>query len=68
MARDWFLAIRWLAVILLTLTWATISWCQLAIEGPQATYDGQNVSAVDLIANPHRDVEPLRSLLLQKAG
>jgi outer membrane protein assembly factor BamA len=57
---------RWLAFILLP--WATLSWGQLTIEGPQATYDGQNVSAVDLIANPHRDVEPLRALVLQKAG
>jgi outer membrane protein insertion porin family len=57
---------RWLAVILLL--WATIGWAQLTIQGPQPTYDGQNVSAVDLIANPHRDVEPLRPLVQQKAG
>jgi outer membrane protein insertion porin family len=63
---DWFLAMRWLAVILLL--WATISWAQLTIQGPEPTYNGQNVSAVDLIANPHRDVAPLRSLVLQKAG
>jgi outer membrane protein insertion porin family len=64
--RDWFLAMRWLAVILLL--WATISRAQLAIQGPKPTYNGQTVSAVDLIANPHRDVGPLRSLVLQKAG
>jgi outer membrane protein insertion porin family len=65
-AREWFLVMRWLAVILLP--WATIGWCQLTIQGPQPTYNGQIVSAIDLVANPHRDVEPLRSLVLQKPG
>ncbi len=31
-------------------------------------YEGQVVSAVDLIANPHRDVEPLRPIIAQKIG
>jgi len=31
-------------------------------------YEGQNVVAVDLIANPHRDLKPLRDIPLQKAG
>ena len=57
---------RWLAVSLLL--WAEIGWAQLTIQGPQPTFNGQNVSSVDLIANPHRDVEPLRPLVLQKAG
>jgi hypothetical protein len=41
---------------------------QFAPQGPQAAYEGQNVIAVSLIANPHRDLEPLRSVLTQKAG
>src|SRR5580700_1230057 len=57
---------RSLAVLLLL--WRATCLAQLPIEGPQASYDGENVSAVDLIANPHRDVEPLRSLVQQKAG
>ncbi len=36
--------------------------------GPQGLYNGQTVSAIDLIANPHRDVEPLRGSVVQKAG
>jgi len=36
--------------------------------GPQALYEGQSVTAVDLIANPHRDVEPLRALVAQTPG
>jgi outer membrane protein insertion porin family len=31
-------------------------------------YEGQTLSAVDLIANPHRNVDQLRSLLAQKSG
>lgn len=31
-------------------------------------YDGQNVSAIDLIANPHRDVEPFRKLVTQQSS
>jgi outer membrane protein insertion porin family len=57
---------RWLAVLLLL--WRASCFAQLTIEAPQASYEGENVSAVDLIANPHRDVEPLRPLVQQKAG
>jgi outer membrane protein insertion porin family len=34
---------------------------------PQSVYDGQPVDAVDLIANPHRNLEPLRAVVVQKA-
>ena len=47
---------------------ATAAAAQVAVQGPQSAYEGQNVAAIDLIANPHRDVEPLRSLVAQKAG
>ncbi|MFZ0321557.1 MAG: POTRA domain-containing protein [Candidatus Sulfotelmatobacter sp.] len=40
----------------------------MSSTGPQELYNGQTVTAVDLIANPHRDVEPLRALLSQQAG
>ena len=50
------------------LAFGTAAWAQLAQVGPQAAYEGQNVTAVDLIANPHRDVEPLRAYLVQKPG
>jgi outer membrane protein insertion porin family len=54
------------ALLLLILSAAT--WAQRNQVDPQAAYEGQNVTAVDLIANPHRDVEPLRSYLVQKPG
>jgi outer membrane protein insertion porin family len=76
--RDRFLAMRWLIIIFsicaMSLMWAispfgaATAWAQLGMQGPQPSYNGQNVSAVDLIANPHRDVEPLRPLVFQKAG
>jgi outer membrane protein insertion porin family len=44
------------------------AFAQLAPQAPQAAYEGQNVSAVSLIANPHRDLEPLRPYVTQKPG
>lgn len=41
---------------------------QISSTGPEAFYEGQTVTAVDLIANPHRDVEPLRAVVSQKVG
>lgn len=38
------------------------------MPGPQPIYEGQNVAAIDLIGNPHRDLEPLLALVEQKAG
>jgi outer membrane protein insertion porin family len=46
---------------------ATAAVAQVAVQSPQSAYEGQNVAAIDLIANPHRDVEPLRPLVVQKA-
>lgn len=47
---------------------ATAVAAQIAGQSSQSSYDGQNVAEIDLIANPHRDVEPLRSLVSQKTG
>ncbi len=46
----------------------TAAFAQLAPQAPQAAYEGQNVSAVSLIANPHRDLAPFYPLVTQKAG
>src|SRR5260370_21315218 len=50
------------------LLFVSASWAQLTVQEPRPIYDGQNVAAIDLIGNPHRDVEPLRPLVKQKAG
>jgi outer membrane protein insertion porin family len=47
---------------------APFTWAQLQAPGPSPLYEGQNVSSVDLIGNPHRDVEALRSVVTQKPG
>jgi outer membrane protein insertion porin family len=41
---------------------------QLPRPGPQAAYEGQNVSSVSLIANPHRDLTALHAVVTQKPG
>jgi len=47
---------------------AISGWGQLTVLGPQPLYEGQTITAIDLIANPHRDTTSLRSLLVQKVG
>ncbi len=47
---------------------AAAAFAQLAPQTPQAAYEGQPVSAVSMIANPHRDLEPLRPYIAQKRG
>ena len=54
--------------VLLFFLLTTAAWAQLSVQGPQPVYNGQNVAAIDLIGNPHRDMEPFRSLVAQKAG
>jgi outer membrane protein insertion porin family len=41
---------------------------QLAFQAPSSTYDGQQVSTVSLIANPHRDLQTLYRLVTQHPG
>ena len=41
---------------------------QQSARSAREVYEGQTVTAVDLIANPHRDVEPLRASVAQQPG
>jgi outer membrane protein insertion porin family len=41
---------------------------QLAVQRPKPVYEGQTVGAIDLIGNPHRDIDSLRPLIEQKDG
>jgi outer membrane protein insertion porin family len=43
-------------------------WAQVQVQGPSAVYEGQKVTAIDLIGNPHRNLEPYRAFVMQKAG
>ena len=47
---------------------SVFAFAQQNVLGPQSVYDGQNVDAIDLISNPHRDLEPLRAVVVQKAS
>jgi len=58
--------VRWSGFVVIL--FAAAAWGQVAVQGPQPVYEGQTVAAIDLVANPHRDVDPLRSLLQQKSG
>lgn len=55
---------------LIAIALISVSFCsaQMAPPGPQAAYEGQTVSAVSLIANPHRDLTPFWPVVAQKAG
>ena len=55
-------------LISILLLFCVAGFAQLAPQSPQAAYDGQNVSSVSLIANPHRDLKPLLPLVSQKVG
>jgi outer membrane protein insertion porin family len=52
--------------ILFLIVAAAVASAQMNTLGPQAVYDGQNVDAIDLIGNPHRDLAPLQEVLVQK--
>ena len=54
--------------VLFSFLLTTAAWAQLSVQGPQPVYNGQNVAKIDLIGNPHRDMEPFRTLIAQKAG
>jgi outer membrane protein assembly factor BamA len=57
-----------LSILTLILFSSIAGEAQLSSTPPQAFYDGQTVTAVDLIADPHRDVDSLRPLIAQKPG
>ena len=52
----------------LWLAGVSLAFGQLAPQVPEAAYRGENVSAVSLIANPHRDISSLVPLVTQKVG
>jgi outer membrane protein insertion porin family len=56
-----------LCALVVLFCFATLSRGQLA-DKASPIYEGQNVGSVDLVGNPHRDLEPLRGVAVQKAG
>src|SRR5215469_1697766 len=53
------------AVVLLV---SASAMAQIAFQAASPSYNGQNVSAISLIANPHRDLQTLYPLVTQKTG
>jgi outer membrane protein insertion porin family len=62
----WVLAMRvWCCIFFFV---PALAGGQLAPQVPQAAYEGQSVSAVTLVANPHRDFLPLFNVVTQRVG
>lgn len=55
-------------IFLLVVLAAGPVFAQRSFPVAEAAYQGETVTAVDLVANPHIDVEPFRALVAQKAG
>src|SRR6516164_3819706 len=55
-------------VVLVVLLADASAFAQLAFQAASDTYNGQTVSRVSLIANPHRDLQSLYLLVTQKTG
>ena len=58
---------RILAFLLFWLLAAAVH-AQQSYQELEAAYEGETVTAIDLVANPHLDTEPLRALVRQKTG
>ena len=56
-----------ISIVVLVLAWLASARAQSAATDP-SIYEGQTLRAVDLIANPHRNVDQLHSLLEQQSG
>jgi outer membrane protein assembly factor BamA len=54
--------------LLCSFLFAATGFGQVAAQTAQVFYEGQNISAVSLIANPHRDLEPLRACVTLRPG
>jgi len=54
--------------LLCSFLFAVTGFGQAAPQTAQVSYEGQNISAVSLIANPHRDLEPLRACVTLRPG
>jgi len=56
------------SVVVVVLLASASAFAQLMFQPASETYNGQNVSRVSLIANPHRDLQSLYPTVTQKTG
>jgi outer membrane protein assembly factor BamA len=59
---------RWILIPLLTAFLSTCGFPQTKAAGEQPSFEGQHVGSIELVANPHLDTQPFRSLIVQKPG
>jgi outer membrane protein insertion porin family len=57
-----------LSLLLCLFLFTATGFAQVEPQAPQVSYEGQNVGAVSLIANPRRDLEPLRACVTLRPG
>jgi outer membrane protein insertion porin family len=55
-------------LLLCSFLFMATGFAQVVPQAVQASYEGQNVSAVSLIANPHRNLDPLRACITLRPG
>src|SRR5882724_3231635 len=58
----------WVIPILVVFAWPSCTRCQQTSQSNKVPYEGQKVTAVELVANPKISIESLRPLMQQRAG
>jgi outer membrane protein insertion porin family len=58
----------WVILILVIFGWPSYTQCQQASQSNKVSYEGQEVAAVELVANPKISVDSLRPLVQQQAN
>jgi len=58
----------WVIPILVVFAWSSFTQSQQTSQSNKVSYEGQKVTAVELVANPKISVESLRPLVQQRAG
>ena len=58
----------WVILILVIFGWPSCTQCQETGQSNKVSYEGQEVAAVELVANPKISVDSLRPLVQQQAN
>src|SRR6266403_682341 len=58
----------WVIWVLVAFGWPSYSECRQSSQSNKVSYEGQNVAAVELVANPKISVDSLRPLVQQQTG
>jgi outer membrane protein insertion porin family len=58
----------WVILVLVAFGWPSYTDCRQSSQSNKVSYEGQNVAAVELVANPKISVDALRPLVRQQPG